>query len=758
MRFAAGHLASANSTLAGYAQTVANRWDLLPRASQTFWLNRFEFAEPYALEYVAFDESVAATDPATTLPLANYNDNEGSFIMRSSWGVATSGADAAGIVLTLKNGYLGGKGLAQAAADCGNIPSAGTNWYVNYGHDHYDDFGLYIYGNKGWLLPEATGYNCCGNDGVPGDPDSQHDSFWHNTVTFDGSSTSNGNGQILDNWIATRGPNSPIALCGNTTDAFFTRVPSNPFHHNTQDFAIGQADGSRIYRNVALNRALRTVGFDRETNVIVLSDEISFSSGTHTIQQHFHSMKASGSLVDANKWIKLDNSTSGPAGGTVPTSTTVLAIKVLAPSDAQLSPIVAQVSTPATHYQEWMSPDGNYGHSVVTTPAATGRRFLELLWPTDTTNYASRPNVVALDVNNPDRGLSVPIPSGGTELWVLNTLGTTTAAGALTIAGATTSDVGVVRYDGAGAVMRTMLEGTGARLFDSSGTRLLADQNGNPGAIEVRYEAGSAFVVTADQNGSQVAANGQKFFAAAAPSSVRYNGAVLDPAHYSYDATAKLVTLGAAPPPPGPPTISGVAASQIGSTSAVISWTTDQPADSQVNYGLTSSYGSSTALDPSLVTSHGQTLTGLSASTTYHFQVVSKNSSGGIEQLAGCIVHHPEPAGLHHLRARLGFGAGGRNGNGDGHHRRGQRLQRHGCAVGQRASRRVVRQLQPRLGRWFRIVDAHPFRRHRGRGQLPAADHGHQRIAVALGLDDLRHHSRVGLFRRRLGGAARDRL
>ena len=76
------------------------------------------------------------------------------------------------------------------------------------------------------------------------------------------------------------------------------------------------------------------------------------------------------------------------------------------------------------------------------------------------------------------------------------------------------------------------------------------------------------------------------------------------------------------------PVISGVSAGTITATSAVIAWTTDQAADSQVAYGTTASYGSSTAVAAAMVTAHSVTLTGLSGSTTYHYQVLSKNAQG----------------------------------------------------------------------------------------------------------------------------------
>jgi hypothetical protein len=72
-----------------------------------------------------------------------------------------------------------------------------------------------------------------------------------------------------------------------------------------------------------------------------------------------------------------------------------------------------------------------------------------------------------------------------------------------------------------------------------------------------------------------------------------------------------------------PPQITGVTVSSLGATSATITWTTDELADSQVEYGPTSNYGASTTLDPTLVTVHSVTLTGLAGGVTYHYRVKS---------------------------------------------------------------------------------------------------------------------------------------
>jgi hypothetical protein len=76
------------------------------------------------------------------------------------------------------------------------------------------------------------------------------------------------------------------------------------------------------------------------------------------------------------------------------------------------------------------------------------------------------------------------------------------------------------------------------------------------------------------------------------------------------------------------PTISNVSVASTSPSSATITWTTNESATSQVEYGTTSDYGSSSALHSSLMTTHTVTLTGLTAETTYHYRVKSKDACG----------------------------------------------------------------------------------------------------------------------------------
>ncbi len=85
---------------------------------------------------------------------------------------------------------------------------------------------------------------------------------------------------------------------------------------------------------------------------------------------------------------------------------------------------------------------------------------------------------------------------------------------------------------------------------------------------------------------------------------------------------------------PGGPVISQVVA-RPGPGRVTITWTTDVPADGQVQYGPTTAYASSTPLDRTLVTSHSVTITGLARKSQYFFQVLSRDAVGSLSSATG---------------------------------------------------------------------------------------------------------------------------
>ncbi|MBI4092434.1 MAG: fibronectin type III domain-containing protein [Candidatus Kerfeldbacteria bacterium] len=62
--------------------------------------------------------------------------------------------------------------------------------------------------------------------------------------------------------------------------------------------------------------------------------------------------------------------------------------------------------------------------------------------------------------------------------------------------------------------------------------------------------------------------------------------------------------------------------------SATLTWTTNGPASTQVEWGTTVSYGNTTTLDPSLTTSHRVSLSGLATNTEFHARALSTDEAG----------------------------------------------------------------------------------------------------------------------------------
>jgi hypothetical protein len=95
------------------------------------------------------------------------------------------------------------------------------------------------------------------------------------------------------------------------------------------------------------------------------------------------------------------------------------------------------------------------------------------------------------------------------------------------------------------------------------------------------------------------------------------------------------VPVDAGTSPPAGPTISAVSASDLTQTTATVSWTLNQPATGEVEYGTTTFYGNRTTKELSFnYSAHVQHLSGLTAGTVYHFRVRSTNQAGA-ESVSG---------------------------------------------------------------------------------------------------------------------------
>jgi hypothetical protein len=88
----------------------------------------------------------------------------------------------------------------------------------------------------------------------------------------------------------------------------------------------------------------------------------------------------------------------------------------------------------------------------------------------------------------------------------------------------------------------------------------------------------------------------------------------------AYQATYDLDT--------SPPLIANVTAMPVAADSATITWTTDEPANSVVEYGVSPDALSSSMINTASVTSHLITLGGLSSATDYYYRVTSFDAFG----------------------------------------------------------------------------------------------------------------------------------
>ena len=90
-------------------------------------------------------------------------------------------------------------------------------------------------------------------------------------------------------------------------------------------------------------------------------------------------------------------------------------------------------------------------------------------------------------------------------------------------------------------------------------------------------------------------------------------------------------------------TISGVSSSAT-PESFVVTWTTNQPATSRLDWGTSPAALTSNVVDSSLTTVHSMTITGLTPGTTYWIEITSVNNQGGVAKQTLGGPAKPEPA------------------------------------------------------------------------------------------------------------------
>lgn len=91
------------------------------------------------------------------------------------------------------------------------------------------------------------------------------------------------------------------------------------------------------------------------------------------------------------------------------------------------------------------------------------------------------------------------------------------------------------------------------------------------------------------------------------------------------------------------PLVTNVNAANI-TTSCTITWTTNENSDSQVEYGLTTSYDNVSSIDTAAVINHSVALTGLASNTTYHYRVKSKDEMDNVAVSADYSFTTPDTA------------------------------------------------------------------------------------------------------------------
>lgn len=430
-RFAAAHFGDGEAEWLAQAQLAVHPHDTWGYEQQAT-----------ALEYLVYDASVAPKTPTATD--AFLSDLQG-YVTRSGW---TTDAK----VLGVKAGAYGGTSN-WAAVEAGKSPAPD----IDFGHDHDDDLGFWLYGDGQWLAPEADGYAehayCSASD-----PHVWNASY-HNTLTVDGV------GQIGDD-----------ETCRDTGDGKvpWSRAGSVTAHDALRDHVYVDMDGTALYpASLGLDGVRRQVLF-LDRRCVVVRDTL-HAAAPHTWEWHVHALDA---IVQDGSWLR-DEAKNDVA----------LGVRMVTPQAWNMT--VSNDALPhGPNAGTYIDPDEDVTHAIVSvqTPSAEGR-FLAVMCPATVSGWASKPDVEPLGDVTSARGFAIS---------------TSTVSGAWLFA----DDASTPVTDGAHRSLTGMAGGVetagnetrytlvrGSALSDATRPVIAADAQG--GAVEAAV-VGSAVDVTAD--------------------------------------------------------------------------------------------------------------------------------------------------------------------------------------------------------------------------------------------------------------------
>jgi len=375
---------------------------------------------PRVFEFLYYDETLRASDMRTQ-PLDWFGKDLQTAVFRSGWGKGS-------LLFALKNGPYGGNTGWQW------MKNGEPRGVLNFGHNHADDNGFYLYGNGSWLAPEAAGYYI-GHTHSPGPAANQ--TVFHNSLTIDGQ------GQLGEGVRS----QSDSAM---SYSWYLGRKGGIPFFGSSEHFGYTIGDGSTLYAaTLGLRRWDRHALFlDRRW--VVLRDVVQ-ASKSHVYRWSCHFMNGA---TREGTWLH-GRGDNGQA----------LGVAVVAPASFEAS-FTAQ--RPVSIQK--LNPAGSVTHAEVKpTTSSANTTFLTALVPTAEATWASRPTVKALDSSLPDAGLKVTEGTTSSSVLFNDLPEQSRKVGGLELRGL----AGVVRYEGSTPTRALLVQGT--LLADASRTLLTQD-------------------------------------------------------------------------------------------------------------------------------------------------------------------------------------------------------------------------------------------------------------------------------------------